>query len=71
MGRMAKAVNLCPCQVRWFACVLGAAAWRPWLGMKLGRTWLCIQLGTAIRFENVSVSQPSADRSVTQPFCSG
>jgi hypothetical protein len=48
MGRMAKAVNLCPGQLRWFACVLGAAAQRPWFGMKLGRTWFCIQLGTGI-----------------------
>ena len=62
MTGMANLVNLCLYQVGWFACVLGAAAQRPWLGMKLGRTWLCIQLGTAIRFENGFNSAPTMGR---------
>ena len=41
---MANLVNLCLYQVGWFACVLGAAAQRPWLGMGLGLVLLCIHL---------------------------
>ena len=41
---MANLVNLCLYQVGWFACVLGAAAQRPWLGMGLGLVLLCLHL---------------------------
>ncbi len=41
---MANLVNLCLYQVGWFACVLGAATQRPWLGMGLGLMLLCIHL---------------------------
>ena len=44
MTGMANLVNLCLYQVGWFACVLGAAAQRPWLGMGLGLVLLCIHL---------------------------
>ena len=44
MMPLVNLVNLCLYQVGWFACVLGAAAQRPWLGMGLGLVLLCIHL---------------------------
>lgn len=41
---MASLVNLCLYELGWFACVLGAAGQRPWLGMALGLMFLCVHL---------------------------
>ncbi len=41
---MASFVNLCRYEFGWFACVLGAAGQRPWLGMALGLVFLCVHL---------------------------
>ena len=41
---MASLVNLCLYELGWFACVLGAAGQRPWLGMALGLAFLCVHL---------------------------
>jgi hypothetical protein len=41
---MANLVNLCLYELGWFACVLGAAGQRPWLGMAVGLACLGVHL---------------------------
>ncbi len=45
---MTSLVNLCLYELGWFACVLGAADQRPWLGMALGLAFLCLHVALVL-----------------------